>query len=51
MVGGVKSAWKGPVVGGGRRLMVDGITTYSYRTQEMTTSDYNKSQRFDLIYM
>lgn len=27
MVGGVKLGWRGPVVGGGRRLMVDGIAT------------------------
>ena len=38
MVGGMKSAWGGPVVGGGLRLMVDGMTNCG---AQMVTPDHN----------
>ena len=46
MVGGMKSAWGGPVVGGGLRLIVDCIATCG---TQMITLDHNGCSNFSLL--
>ena len=41
MVGGKKSACRGPVVGGGRRLILDGIAV---RRKEIVSANYDGVQ-------